>query len=300
MFFSNLVSDSGVGTFQRSTRANTNPFVNEFNAGYTMGCVCLEDGKIKVKTDVGSDENELFTKDIKVLQGADIYHEKYGCKYTVGEIKDTEENPIIAVLTDEIRCYEGVKTFIKFIKVSETLFVATLIYGACEFRFSQDGSYIPMQRNNEQDLSNRKVHVFTAKKLYSIVSVIDKESDYSMLEDSVNAVIIDIKNSDTARYKTVHESMFTISDVNLLARRAKAEEKRKRVEAEKQARAERNRLFIEESKRKAQEAEKAALEQQFATPKVRAPKEKKKEATGATGAMAFMEALKKQGYAVKE
>lgn len=299
MFFSNLVSDLGVGTFQRSTRANTIPFVNEFNAGYAMGCVCLEDNKIKVKTGIESDENELFTKDIDALQGVDIYHEKYGCKYTVGEIKDTADNPIIAVLTDEIKCYEGVKTFIKFIKVSDDLFIATLIYGACEFRFSQDGSYIPMQRNNEQDLSNRRSYIFTARKLYGIVSVVDKESGYSMLDDSVNAVIIDIKNQDTAKYRTVHESMFTISDVNLLDRRAKAEEKRRKAEAEKQAKAERNRKFMEDSKRKAQEAEKAAIEQQFATPKVRAPKEKR-ETTGMTGAMAFMEALRNQGYAVKE
>ena len=77
--------------------------------------------------------------------------------FTYGELADTEENPIVVVLTKGIRFFSDIPTYVEVLYINNDMMLVSLIYGACEFQF-EDGSYIPLQRCNEYDL-NRDILV---------------------------------------------------------------------------------------------------------------------------------------------
>lgn len=293
MFFANLVGEKGTGTFIRSTRKNTVPFVNEVSDLYADVRVILKDGKIT--TEAGDVSEDIFMKDL-VGEPTQLYAEKVGGKYTVSDLSDTEENPLIAVLSDGVKFYEGIPSIIKYIHVSEDLFVLCLIYGACEFK-CKDGTFIPMSRNLSTDVSGKlTTSVYTDAKLREIASTVDDESDYDMAFDIVNAIFVDIKNEYVSRYKTLRENEFILSDTNLLEKRRITAEKKAAAEAAREAKREANRKFMEEQRAKAKQLEeekKAEVEKQFAKPK------KVKIATtseGSSAAQGFLSKLRSMGY----
>ena len=299
MLFTNLVGDKGVGTFKRSTKKNTIPFKNTVKDLYEEKRVVLRDGML-VTAD-GEESEDIFIQDMVGKSGK--YLDKI-CPYTVEALADTEDNPMFAVLTDAVKFYEGIPTFIKYIHVEDGMFVLCLVYGACDFKCS-DGTFIQMTRCLTNGVSSATTSVYNDDKLKEICSSQDSKSDYDMAYDMVNAVLVDIKNEYVCKYKTVKESEYIFSTEGRDERRSYLDNKRKEHEAAVAAKHEENRLFMEKlhEKQKAEaENKKKAVEEQYKAPKnMRLPKDKsssKKSSPkeGSAGAKNFMEALRSMGY----
>lgn len=299
MLFANLLGKDGVGTFTRSTRKNTVPFTSDVDEIYEEKRVVMRDGSLVTVS--GADESEdIFVQDLK---GEGLYAEKI-CPYTVNQLKDTEENPLIVVLTDSVKFYEGTPSLVKYVPISSDKFLLCLMYGACEFRCA-DGSYIPMSRNLENESTGITTGEYKASKLKDMSSSIDSESDYDMYMDMVNAVLVDIKNEYVSRYKTVQSSEYLFSTVNRDERRAYLENKKKQEAEEAERRREANKKFMEDyHKREAEEASRKKEDKRaFSKPKnVRLPKDdatERKVQKGSAGAQNFMAALRNLGYTGK-
>ena len=292
MIFANLMGEKGVGTFKRSTRKNTIPFENSVSEIYEEKRVVFKDGKLQV-TD-GSAVDDIFMKDIIGREG--VYCEKLG-SMTINELKDTEDNPLFAVLSDGVKFYEGIPSLIKYIHIEDDMFVLCLMYGACEFACS-DGTYIPMTRNITVNIEGRPVTpVFTDAKLKNMSSSIDSESDYDMAYDMVNAVLVDVKNEYVSKYKTIRDAEFIFSTVNRDERRALLEERRLAKEAEIARKREENKKFMEDRRKKEAQLKEEAVQAQFKKPtNVKVPKAEVKKEEGSVGAKNFMAALRNMGY----
>lgn len=294
MIFANLVGDKGVGRFERSKKAGV-PFINNVSELYEDARVVFRDNALQVVMD-GSAEEDIFMKD---LSGEGNYQESTKCGMTVAQVADTEENPLIAVMAEGVKFYEGIPTLVKYVHVEQGMFVLCLMYGACEFQCN-DGTFIPMTRNITTYTEGRSLtSVYTDSKLKEIASTVDKESDYDMAYDIVNAVLIDAKNEFVCKYKTVRDAEYILSTVGRDARRAVLAKKKAEAEAREEARRESNRKFMEERRAKEEREKEEAVKEQFAKPeKVKVPKETvKKREEGSKGAKNFMAALRELGYA---
>lgn len=291
MFFANLIGEKGVGEFKRLNRKNTIPFINNTSELYEDAQVQLKDGKLVVEK--GNPEDDVFKKDMLTDEHS-VYLEKLGCKMTVGQLADTEENPMFTVLSDSVKFYVGVPSLIKYIHIGNGIFALCLVYGACEFKCF-DGSYVPMSRNITVDLSGRELTApYTDEKLREMASTVDKESDYDMAFDVVNAVLVDVKNKYVSRYKTVKDAVYVLSTVNRDERRRLLSQKKEEEEARRKAKKEENKKFMEAQKEKARAIQQEEVEKQFAKPKnTKLPKVEE----GSTGAQNFMAALRNLGYA---
>ena len=297
MIFANLVGDKGVGRFNRLKKKGVVPFVNNVSELYEDARVVFRNNVLQVvSVSDGIESEDIFMKD---LVGTGNYQESTKCGMTIEQLADTEENPLIAVMSEGVRFYEGIPTLIKYIHIEQGMFVLCLIYGACEFLCS-DGTFIPMVRNINTDTDERATtSVYTDSKLKEIASTVDKESDYDMAYDIVNAVLIDAKNEFVCKYKTVRDAEYILSTVGRDARRAVLAKKKAEAEAKAEARRESNRRFMEERRAKEEREKEEAVKEQFAKPeKVKVTKETvKKREEGSKGAKNFMAALRELGYA---
>ena len=289
MIFANLVGDKGVGRFDRLKKTGIVPFVNNVSELYEDARVVFRNNVLQVVSD-GTESEDIFMKD---LVGTGNYQESTKCGMTIEQLADTEENPLIAVMSEGVRFYEGIPTLIKYIHIEQGMFVLCLIYGACEFQCN-DGTFIPMTRNiNTYTDGRATTPVYTDSKLKEIASTVDKESDYDMAYDIVNAVLIDVKNENICKYKTIRDAEVVLSIVGREARRAVLAKRKAEAEAKAEARRESNRKFMEERRAKEAKAKEEAVKEQFAKPKkVNVPKEE-----GSKGAKNFMAALRELGYA---
>ena len=266
MYFSNLLDARGVGEFQRKNKYGVIPFIGSVEERSAVGHVRVVDSKITVDE---NPEGDLFTKGIQENSDAPFL-EGYKSGLLCKEVLDTEENPMIVVLAKSIKFYVGVKTFVKFINISDDAVMACLVYGACEFTFD-DGTSVALQRCNTTDLDGKKVKEFSAKDLREHCSVVDKESDYDLTWDCVNAVIVNLTSEFSGSYRTVKEQVNIFTTAGLERARVRAAEKKRLAEEEARRKEEERRLQMLEMEKRQKEREEAEA-------KEKAEREAKKQA----------------------
>lgn len=262
MYFSNLLDGNVVRDFQRHTRTGTIPFVCSVNERAVEAEVILKDNQIVIG-DIGEGEN-LFAKGL-TGEDSEVFLEKYKTGLTYKEIKETEENPFIVVLAKSIKFYVGIKTYVKYINISDDFVLAMLVYGACEFTF-EDGTSVPMQRCNATNLDNRTTVEYSGKKLRECTKFECRESGYNLNHDVVSAVIVHIPNTSAYNYRSVSEHVLVFDNKNWEIAKSKAAERKAKLEEERLRKEEEKRQAALEAERKRKEEEEAkakAVEQQF-------------------------------------
>lgn len=192
--------------------------------------------------------------------------------FTYGELADTEENPIVVVLTKGIRFFSDIPTYVEVLYINNDMMLVSLIYGACEFQFA-DGSYIPLQRCNEYDL-NRDILVTLDCKALKEKTLCQTKGGYDKSYNQVCPLLVrgktGAKSSISVRCLSHEGYVFDVERVeNALAkekaayekRKADAEEKRvanaKKTEEILKAEEARKREAIEARKRAATDARKS-------------------------------------------
>lgn len=274
MYFSNLIG--GKVESKRDSRTGSVPFKCDLDDSVTPNAHVVLDkntNTIVVRQGDVPVEEDLFMQGLTCEDGnAKIFGEKAKTALTYNDIKDTDENPLIVVLAKTIKLYAGVTTYIKYITMEDGYVLAMLVYGACEFTFS-DGTSVAMQRCNTSYLDERTKIEYTGKSICELSELEDEESGYKLNNDIVNAVIVSFSSNNGkafngVRYKTLkrHTKMFNPS--RLEAAKKKAEEKRMKEEQRKQELLEARKQAEIEAKRKAlekQQKEKEEVEKQFGT-----------------------------------
>lgn len=276
MYFSNLLDGNVVRDFQRHTRTGTIPFVCNEDSRAVEAEIILKDNQIVVGKP-GEGEN-LFAKGLSG-EDSEAFLEKYKTGLTYKEVKETEENPFIVVLAKSIKFYVGIKTYVKYINISDDFVLAMLVYGACEFTF-EDGTSVPMQRCNATNLDNRTTVEYTGKDLRGCTKFECKESGYNLNYDVVSAVIVHIPNTSACNYRSVSDHVLVFDNKNWDIAKKKAAE-RKAKEEEDKARKE------EEKRRAAEEAERRRKEEAEA----KAKEVEKQFEEASVGAAAFLQAV---------
>jgi hypothetical protein len=79
---------------------------------------------------------------------------------TWSEVSDTEENPIVVVLTKGVRFYSDIPTYIEVLYINNDMMLISLVYGACAFEMA-DGDYIPLQRCSRANIDAETHRVFS-------------------------------------------------------------------------------------------------------------------------------------------
>lgn len=293
MFFVNLVGNSYVGKMnRRGNRAM--PITNNISGQSQSVDVLVENGCIVIKEAKTSTGN-VFLKDLVSGDKNEVYHRGYGFSYTHSVVADSDENPIICVLTDNLQFFKGVKTNIKYIRVSDNVALVCLIYGAYQVTLG-DGTTVPLVRCCSDDVNlNYPTGTITPKELYSFSNTYDKEARYDYGYDLVSSVIVEIKE-ESRKFKTVNESCYFLDKSNLDLRRKKATEAKELAIKAREEEREKRRLIDREAEMKARQ--KVSLEEakQYANananviPKEHKPRKPKVESR-AVGPQAFMEAL---------
>lgn len=98
---------------------------------------------------------------------------------TWADVQETEENPLILVLCKALHFKNGVKSCIKYININDNAILALLVSGACGFE-DFEGDVTLMQRCFSTDVSRMKSERADAKRMQTLVSVVDANSyDYS-------------------------------------------------------------------------------------------------------------------------
>lgn len=249
MYFSNLLNERGVGEFKRNSRVGVIPFVGSVESGSVEGHVCIKDGKIVVDE---AGDGDLFMKGMEGDKNSP-YLEVYKSGLTFGDVADTEENPLIVVLAKSIKFYVGVKTFIKFLNISNDAVMVCLVYGACEFTFD-DGTSVALQRCNLADLENKKVKEFSAKDLREHCAVMAGEGkDYNIEWDCVNALLVNLTSEYSGSFRAVREECNIFSTAGIEKANERYQEKLKQKAEEQRIREERKKQFKleQEAKEKA-------------------------------------------------
>lgn len=262
MYFSNLLEGNFVRDFQRHTRTGTIPFVCNVDERAIEADVVLKNNQITIGN-AGEGEN-LFAKGLNG-EDSEVFLERFKTGLTYKEIKDTAENPLIVVLAKSIKFYVGVKTYVKYINISDDFVLAMLVYGACEFTF-EDGTSVPMQRCSTTNLDNRTTVEYSGKKLRECAKFECKESGYNLNYDVVSAVVVHIPNTSSCNYRSVPEHVLVFDNKNWEVAKAKAAERKAKLEEERLRKEEEKRQAALEAERKRKEEEEAKakeVEQQF-------------------------------------
>ncbi len=111
------------------------------------------EGGLYVDTDKGdvlrwgiTDKN-ISSCGLSKVEGSVNY--SHGVSYEA--VKSTEENPVLYVLCDEIKLFQGISAELKLVRLDNGMFLAALITGACIFNGA------PLQRCNSANLDIAKV-----------------------------------------------------------------------------------------------------------------------------------------------
>lgn len=272
MYFSNLIG----GRFEskRDNRTGSVPFKCEYEESVLPDAHVVLDkntNTLVVRQGDVPEEQDLFMHGFNVENGsAKIMGEKSKVSTTYNDIKDTDENPLIAVLAKSIKFYAGVTTYIKYITLEDGYVLAMLVFGACEFTFA-DGTEVAMQRCNTSILDGRLKFEYTGKTICELSDIEDPESGYKLNNDMVNAVVVNYtstngKTFNGVRYKTlkIHTRIFNFT--RLAEAKRKAAAKKEREEQKKQEMLLARKAAELEAKKKAKEQEmeeQKAIDQQF-------------------------------------
>ena len=190
--------------------------------------------------------------------------------FTYGELADTEENPIVVVLTKGIRFFSDIPTYVEVLYINNDMMLVSLIYGACEFQF-EDGSYIPLQRCNEYDL-NRDILVTLDCKALKEKTLCQTKGGYDKSYNQVCPLLVrgktGAKSSISVRCLSHEGYVFDVERVENVLAEEKAAYDAKKTEEILKAEEIRKREAVEARKRAATEARKSKAGASTKRPKV--------------------------------
>ena len=290
MYFSNLL-DRKVEV----SRGKSFPFVCEYEDRVLENAhIVLENNQLTVKVGDEYAEKDLFLKGLSgvaetAVEGITTKSKRIH-DFTYGELKDTAENPLIVVLASGFSIYAGCRSLVKYIELGGGYVLAMLVFGACSFSM-EDGTEVPMQRCDFSDIGERAMFKFTGETIKNMSNVVDKESNYRVNGDMVNAVLVNFSSSkgkvfDGVSYRTVKEMSTLFKSDVMMQEREKVAERKARAEAKRVAiEAERAQRSAEARAERERQQEEALKEQQkeFTVPKERKPRtpaQPKKEESG--------------------
>lgn len=290
MYFSNLL-DRKVEV----SRGKSFPFVCEYEDRVLENAhIVVENNQIVVKVGDEYVEKDLFLKGLsgvaEMAVGGITTKSKRIHNFTYGELKDTAENPLIVVLAKGFSIYAGCRSLVKYIELGSGYVLAMLVFGACSFSM-EDGSEVPMQRCDFSDIGERAKFEFTGETIKGMSNVVDKESNYRVNGDMVNAVLVNFSSSkgkvfDGVSYRTIKEMSTVFKTDTMMMKREKAAERMAKKTARKLAiEAERAQRSAEAKAERERQMEEALKEQEkeFKVPterKHRTPAQPKKESNG--------------------
>ncbi len=267
MYFSNLFNARVRD--ERKCGRGTIPFVCDSDILTVEDAhVVCNDGMLLVKTGAEALKDDIFMQGLISEDPEElILGKQYKLDLRYKDIQETAENPLIVVLAKSIKLYAGVTTYIKYITMDDCI-LAMLVFGACEFTFP-DGTSVPMQRcNNSLNLVNRQTVEYDAKSIAGLSRLEDEESNYLMINDVVNAVVVSFSSSrgttfDGVRYKTMKNHVKVFNTKNVLDAREKERKRKERAELLKlQKIEERKKAELREKQLKKDEEQKV-LDEQF-------------------------------------
>lgn len=247
MYFSNLLGNDGIGRFPRLGVKGDKAyvFVNNLKELTAVGGIVCDGAEVKVVT--GEDEAIKTTFGNVWLTG-----EKEKEKATA--YADTEENPLIWCLTDQVAFYATSKTVFKFIPIDRKRFLFCLISGTCAF--GKEG--ILLSRNVTTVYESELV-VYDASKLYATSILTDKETDYKMVYDCVNAVQLSLSQKDSSvKARTLRDCCVVLTDYSINKERELKKEKQRKLKEAKKARIEARRIAEEQALQARKQAEEEA------------------------------------------
>lgn len=232
MYFSNLLGSKGNDLFNThglmSLKAETNATVEQKNVVFKDGVLCLDT----------NEREDVFLKNLFIKEDNEPFHSAYKrAETTYGQVKETEENPLVVVLAKGVKFYEGVPTYIRYINIDKDAVLVCLVYGACQFVYEDNGveTTIDMQRCMNKDFANKMTETYNGKKLQELCKNTDKQSGYDVTADSVNAVVVSFRTNpitkvSSSSYKSVKEEFYVIDNSRLEKAREKAEAREKAKE----------------------------------------------------------------------
>lgn len=290
MYFSNLLDQK-----VEVSRGNSFPFVCEYEDRVLENAhIVVENNQIVVKVGDEYAEKDLFLKGLSgvaetAVEGITTKSKRIH-DFTYGELKDTAENPLIVVLAKGFSIYAGCRSLVKYIELGSDYVLAMLVFGACSFSM-EDGSEVPMQRCDFSVISERAKFEFTGETIKGMSNVVDKESNYRVNCDMVNAVLVNFSSSkgkvfDGVSYRTIKEMSTVFKTDTMMMKREKAAERMAKKTARKLAiEAERARRSAEAKAERERQMEEALKEQEkeFKVPterKHRTPAQPKRESNG--------------------
>ena len=123
-------------------------------------------------------------------------------------IEDTEENPLIAVICNNITFYEKVEADIRFVVLDNNTILAMLVSGVCGF------NGVSMQRCNTQNFDTADEYVYDAMSLKALAmdTYYDRKIGYRYGNDVVGAMTITRSDGSAISIQRAHVKDFFIDD----------------------------------------------------------------------------------------
>lgn len=170
MLFVSMCNDVNAGLFERNKGKSCGFMITpEMAEGEAVpgGLAINYDGYL-----VWSQGNVNFAeKGLGKVDDSEVYEK--GITYEA--VADSEENPILFVLCNDIKLYQGISADLKLLRLDDEHVLAALITGACVF------NGVPLQRCNNANLDVAKVvKTIDIKNLFSGISFLGKGSDMSV------------------------------------------------------------------------------------------------------------------------
>ena len=284
MFVCNMVGSTGLRSKSGKVKLNQEDTVS---ATYFT-----QEGYSLVQTDGAKGEENVFAYGLSSDDDSKVYRvgKPHGRKgsITYKMIKDTEENPLIIVLCNEIGIYEGVEADIRFIVTPEGYILAMLVSGVCSF----DGN--PMQRCNTVNFDGRKIYSYNAEKLTRLSDTLftENNSGYVYSNDIICSVLLNHESDSAFSAKRVGNPYFLDKTNYDNALEKYHEDKRlKEIEAERirLEKAEREeRVRAEREAKELAKAKELAEKRSIAARSAKLPKEE----TKSVGAADFLAAMR--------
>lgn len=202
-------------------------------------------------------------------------------------VKATDESPILFVLCNEIKLFQGITAELKLLRLNNEFFLAALITGACAF------NGVPLQRCNTANLDNAKiVKTLTSKDLFGDCSFMGKtvgDKSKIVIDYSYDALchgkfIVRNDGSYSAQVVRSKEYVFDNTYKAMCEERLKkAKEEEKRRAEELQAKREADRKAAEEARleKEKREREKREAEADLKLSGVKVSKDTKVVSVGA-------------------
>lgn len=162
-FVSMCGNDIQAGTFKRNNGKSFGfEIIPEMLSGEgIVGGLVVDDGTLKWS------ENGSSIADFGLSKVGE--EESYAKGISFDAVKATDENPILFVLCNEIKLFQGITAELKILRLDNEHFLAALITGACVF------NGVPLQRCNNANLDIVKVaKTLTAKDLFGDCSFMGK------------------------------------------------------------------------------------------------------------------------------